>query len=140
MTYIPRSRYVASFGGSELITQCGLTVQKQHAGNSVLMDKCANPNCGRSWTGGQCNVECYQGQGTSSELESGCRTAPPGLVRAASLQPAEPTEGPNVGAATIGGGIGLLGAGAFLGLGILTVVTEGRGKKNFNMLLVTKYK
>ena len=58
--------YAKSFSGSEQITQCGLTVQKQHAGNSVLMDKCANPNCGRGWATGQCNVECYQGQGTSS--------------------------------------------------------------------------
>ena len=133
--------YVTSFGGSETIEQCGETVQMGYAGNSVLMDKCAPPNCGRSWSG-ECNVECYQGQGTSADLDAGCRTAPPGMVRAATQHAAAVAEGPSIGAATIGGGIGMLGVLAFLGMSVMTVVTEGRGRggKNLERMLARRYK
>ena len=76
-----------SFGGTELIESAAGTVQKTHAGNDVLIDKCAHPNCVRSWAG-QCNIECYQGQGTAPDLDHGCRTSPPGMVRAATLHAA----------------------------------------------------
>ena len=93
-----------SFGGTELIESAAGTVQKTHAGNEVLIDKCAHPNCVRSWAG-QCNIECYQGQGTAPDLDHGCRTSPPGMVRAATLHAAAAQ--PEIAIGVVGGASGV---------------------------------